>query len=90
MAATHHPRDRNPLTACLIALAGTPDDASWIDSQLITIAQLSADLIAPVRHASITAYRHDAVATVAASSEIAFAVDRAQYDDQEGPLPRGS
>jgi hypothetical protein len=80
-----HPQDPNPLTTCLIALAGTPDDASWIDSQLITIAQLSADLIAPFAYASVTAYRDDAVTTVATSSEIAFAVDQAQYDDQEGP-----
>lgn len=80
-----HPQDPHPLTTCLIALAGTPDDASWIDSQLITIAQLSADLIAPVAYASVTAYRGSAVATVAASSEAAYAVDQAQYEDQEGP-----
>jgi hypothetical protein len=80
-----HPQDLNPLTACLIALAGTPDDTSWIDSQLITIAQLSADLIAPVTYASVTAYRGSVLATVATSSETAHAVDRAQYKDQEGP-----
>jgi hypothetical protein len=75
----------NPLTACLIALAGTPDDASWIDCQLLTTAQSSADLIAPVAYASITGYRDDAVTTVAASSDIARAVDRAQYDARSGP-----
>ncbi len=79
------PQVQNPLTTCLTALAGTPDDASWIECQLTTIAQLSADLIAPVAYASITAYRDDAVTTVAASSEIARAVDEAQYDDQAGP-----
>jgi hypothetical protein len=83
--ADGRPRARSPLKACLIALAGTPDDASWIDSQLVTIAQLSADLIAPVAYASITAYRDDAVTTVAASSEIAIAIDQAQYDDDAGP-----
>jgi hypothetical protein len=79
------PPAENPLTACLIALAGTPDDASWIDCQLLTIAQSSADLIAPIAYASITAYRDDAVTTVAASSEIVLAIDQAQYDDQDGP-----
>jgi ANTAR domain/GAF domain len=75
----------SPLTACLTALAGTPDDASWITCQLVTIAQLSADLITPVAYASVTAYRDDAVTTVATSSEIALAVDQAQYADQAGP-----
>jgi hypothetical protein len=51
----------------------------------VTIAQLSADLIAPVAYASITAYRDDAVTTVATSSEIALAVDQAQYAEQAGP-----
>jgi hypothetical protein len=80
-----HPQAHSPLTACLTALAGTPDDASWITCQLVTIAQLSADLITPVAYASITAYRDDAVTTVATSSEIALAVDQAQYADQAGP-----
>jgi len=80
-----YPQAQSPLTACLTALAGTPDDASWIASQLVTIAQLSADLIAPVAYASVTAYRDDAVTTVATSSEIALAVDQAQYDSQAGP-----
>ena len=79
------PQAHSSLTACLTALAGTPDDASWITSQLVTIAQLSADLIAPVAYASITADRDDAVTTVATSSEIALAVDQAQYDGQAGP-----
>jgi hypothetical protein len=80
-----HPQAGSPLTACLTALAGTPDDASWVECQLVTIAQLSADLIAPVAYASVTAYRDDAVTTVAASSEIAVAVDQAQYAEQAGP-----
>jgi hypothetical protein len=84
-SSARRPPAENPLTACLIALAGTPDDASWIDCQLLTIAQSSADLIAPIAYASITAYRDDAVTTVAASSEIAITADQAQYDDQDGP-----
>jgi hypothetical protein len=83
--AVPYPPAESPLAECLIALAGTPDDASWIDCQLLTIAQSSADLIAPVAYASITAYRNGGVTTVAASSEIALAVDQAQYDDQTGP-----
>jgi hypothetical protein len=80
-----HPQAPSPLTAGLAALAGTPDDASWIACQLVMIAHVSADLIAPVAYASVTAYRDDAVTTVAASSEIALAVDRAQYADEAGP-----
>jgi hypothetical protein len=83
--AVPYPQAQSPLTACLSALAGTPDDASWIACQLVTIAQLSADLISPVAYASITAYRDDAVTTVAASSDTALAVDRAQYADEAGP-----
>jgi GAF domain/ANTAR domain len=80
-----YPQAHSALTASLIALAGTPDDASWIGCQLTTIAQLSADLITPVAYASVTGYRDDAVTTVAASSEIARAVDQAQYAVQAGP-----
>ena len=79
------PQVHSPLTACLIALAGTPDDASWVSCQLVTIAQVSADLIAPVAYASVTAYRDDAVTTVATSSEVALAVDQAQYAEPAGP-----
>jgi GAF domain len=80
-----HPQAPSPLAAGLTALAGTPDDASWIACQLVMIAHVSADLIAPVAYASVTAYRDDAVTTVAASSEIALAVDQAQYAEQAGP-----
>ena len=80
-----YPRADSPLAACLTALAGTPDDASWIACQLVTIAQLSADLITPVAYASVTAYRGDTVATVATSSKVVLAVDQAQYADQAGP-----
>ncbi len=80
-----YPHAASPLTGCLAALAGTPDDASWIECQLVTVAQLSGDLIAAVAYASVTAYRDDTVTTVAASSDIARAVDQAQYVDQAGP-----
>lgn len=74
-----------PLTQCLIALAGTPDDSSWIQSQFIAIAQLSADLIAPVAHASVTAYWEGSYRTVADSGPTAVALDETQYAEQAGP-----
>jgi hypothetical protein len=82
-AAAHPPRGR--LAAALTALAGTPDDASDIDTLLVTIARLTADTVEPVSYASITAYRAGMPTTVAASSQIAVAVDLAQYEGNEGP-----
>jgi hypothetical protein len=81
------PRQRapSPLTQCLTALAGTPDDSSRIAGQLVTIAQLAANLVAPVSYASITTHRDDGYTTVAASSDVALAVDEAQYADRAGP-----
>jgi ANTAR domain len=69
----------------LVGLAGTPDDNSRITAQLITIAQLAADRIGAVGYASVTARHEGAYATVAASSELAIAVDKAQYADDAGP-----
>jgi hypothetical protein len=83
--AAPYAKAQDPLAACLIGLAGTPDDSSWIGSQLMTIAHLSADLIEPVHYASITAYRDDRFTTVATSSPIVLAVDQAQYSAQAGP-----
>jgi hypothetical protein len=74
-----------PLAQSLIALAGIPDDASTVDEQLVLIARLAADRIAAVDYASVTAVREDAYTTVAASSELAVAVDEAQYAEQAGP-----
>jgi hypothetical protein len=79
------PQVHNPLAQCLSALAGTADDSSWIGCQLIGVAQLVVDLVGPVSYASVTAYRDDALTTVAASSDIALAVDEAQYADRAGP-----
>lgn len=83
--STPHQRTPSPLAQCLTGLAGTPDDSSGISHQLDTIAQLAADLIAPVSYASITAYRDEAYTTVATSGKVALAVDEAQYDDRDGP-----
>jgi hypothetical protein len=74
-----------PLTDCLVALAGTPDDSSWIEPELIGIAQLAGDLLTPGGGASVTEYHGDRYRTVAASSDIAMAADRRQYAADAGP-----
>jgi GAF domain-containing protein len=76
---------RGPLVDNLVTLAATPDDASDIDARLVTITQLAADMITPVSYASITAVRAGAFTTVAASSDLALAVDEAQYAENTGP-----
>jgi len=76
---------RGPLAEAIIALAGTPDDVPSVDVQLRALVQLAADRVAAADYASVTALRDDAYTTVAASSELAVAVDRAQYADQAGP-----
>jgi hypothetical protein len=74
-----------PLRERLIILAGTPDDDRSIPGCLTSIAQLVADRIAPVSYASITGHRAGGYTTVAASSDLARAVDQAQYADSAGP-----
>ena len=75
----------HPLVESLVRLAGTADDESGIDDQLVGIARLVAEQVASVSYASVTAHRRGAFTTVAASSEIAVAVDEAQYADKLGP-----
>jgi hypothetical protein len=82
---THPDPILGALARSLITLAGIPDDASTVDEQLVVIAQLAADRVAAVDYASVTAVREDAYTTVAASSELAVAVDEAQYAEQAGP-----
>ena len=74
-----------PLADAFIALAATPDDVPSIGVQLNALVQLAADRVAAVDYASVTALCDDAYTTVAASSELAVAVDQAQYADQDGP-----
>ncbi|MFG1928611.1 GAF and ANTAR domain-containing protein [Cryptosporangium sp. NPDC048952] len=74
-----------PLARSLVKLAGTPDDASDLDDQLVAIAQLAAENLAAVSYASTTVLRDDAYTTVAATSALATAVDEAQYADGDGP-----
>jgi hypothetical protein len=69
----------------LIALAEMPDDVSTIDDQLLLITRLVVDRVAAVAYASVTAMHDGAYTTVAASSDLALAVDEAQYADQAGP-----
>jgi hypothetical protein len=78
------PRHRGDLDNRLTVLAGTPDDHSSVEDQLIAIAQLSARHVAAVRYAAVTARHDDTYTTVAASDDIALAVDQAQYADQAG------
>jgi hypothetical protein len=74
-----------PLAQALIALAGTPEDASGIDERLAVIAGLAVDRVTAVAYASITGVRGEEYTTVAASSDVARAVDEAQYTDGAGP-----
>jgi hypothetical protein len=76
---------RGRLSDTLVTLAGTPDDHCAVEGHLITIAELSAQHVAAVSYASVTAHRQGAYTTVAASNDIAHAVDQAQYADQQGP-----
>jgi hypothetical protein len=73
------------LARSLVALAGMPDDASDMEARLVMIARLAVEELPPVSYASVTAVRQGAYTTVAASSQVAVAVDQAQYDEQSGP-----
>jgi ANTAR domain/GAF domain len=79
------PRQQGRLDDTLVTLAGTPDDHSSVEGLLVVIAQLSAARVAAVSYASVTARHDGAYTTVAASDEIALAVDLAQYADRAGP-----
>jgi hypothetical protein len=78
-------RVRGPLAEALVQLAGTPDDMPTIDAQLRKLVQLLADRVTGVDYASVTALRDDTYVTVATSSDLALAVDQAQYADNDGP-----
>lgn len=80
-----HRQSSSPLTDTLVALAGTADDDQRIASYLRIVAQLTADRVGAVSYASITVEEQGSYTTVAASSELAIAVDRTQYADRAGP-----
>jgi hypothetical protein len=69
----------------MVALAGTPEHSSSVDSQLTVIARLTAKRVAAAQYASITALRGKTYTTVAFSDELARAVDEVQYADNTGP-----
>jgi hypothetical protein len=73
------------LAGTLVTLAATADDASIVDVHLARITRLAADTIAAADYASITTWHGKGYTTVAASSDLARAVDQAQYADQTGP-----
>ena len=77
--------ERGPMATAFVALAMTPDDAVDLDAQLNKLAQMVVDRVDAVDYASVTAARDGAYATVATTSELATAVDQAQYEDQNGP-----
>jgi hypothetical protein len=79
------PREAGALARCLIDLAETPDDAADLQNQLVTAAVLTADRVDAADYASMTAWRDSGYVTVAASAELARAVDEAQYADGAGP-----
>ena len=69
----------------LLSLAGSADDDAVVDVLLERIAVAAADGLPGVVYASITAWRGEGYTTVAASSELARAVDDAQHAEQAGP-----
>ena len=73
------------MAAAFVTLAMTPDDAVDLDAQLGKLVQMVADRVGAVDYASVTATRDGGYATVATTSELATAVDQAQYEDQDGP-----
>jgi hypothetical protein len=90
MATSQHPervspQRHGPLAEALIALAERPDHASGVAERLAVIATLAADRVSAADYASVTTLQGREYTTVAASSEIALAVDEAQYADRAGP-----
>jgi hypothetical protein len=69
------PRVRSPLAECLVALAGTPDDSSWIEAQLTGIAHLAADCIPEVNSAWVVAADGDPDIVLASSDDDDNAAD---------------
>ena len=73
------------LATRLALLAETPDDAPDLDAELEAITQLTADRVAAASFASVTALSDRRYTTVAVGSDLARAVDEAQYADLRGP-----
>ena len=90
MSTSPHPQrvspgPDGPLAEAIITLAETPDHASGIEQRLAAIAALATDRVAAADYASITTLQGREYTVVAASSDIALAVDEAQFADGAGP-----
>ncbi|AEV83147.1 ANTAR domain-containing protein [Actinoplanes sp. SE50] len=89
MATSQHPEHvtphHRPLADAIVGLAETPDHVSGVEIHLKVIAALAADRVAAADYASVTTLQGDEYTTVAASSDIASAVDEAQIADGAGP-----
>src|SRR3954466_4294887 len=77
--------DSDRLADDLLWLAESPDDDAVVDVLLERIAVAAADVLPGVVYASITAWRGAGYTTVAASSDLARAVDDAQHAESAGP-----
>lgn len=78
-------RDGSPLAEAIVDLAATPAHASGIVARLTAIARLAVERVAAADYASVTTLQGREYTTVAASHDIAAAVDEAQYADGTGP-----
>jgi GAF domain-containing protein len=90
MSTSPHPQRispgrHGPLAEAIVALAETPGHALHVELRLAAIAALAVDRVAAADYASITTLHGRAYTTVAASSDIALAVDEAQFADRAGP-----
>ena len=79
------PRDHHPLADAVAELAGLPDDPAGLEARLTAIARLAVDRVAAADYASVTTLYGTEYTTVAATDDIALAVDEAQYGDATGP-----
>ncbi|MBM0235796.1 GAF and ANTAR domain-containing protein, partial [Micromonospora sp. STR1_7] len=73
------------LRETLLALASLPDDSPALPDHLSTIVRLSASVVGPVDFASVTVPAGRGHRTQTASSDVAEAVDLAQYSEDAGP-----
>jgi hypothetical protein len=80
-----YPSATGPLVIAVAGLAATPEYKSTIDSQLATIARLTAARVGAAAFASITGTRAEVPVTVAVSDELIRAVDDAQHGENAGP-----
>jgi hypothetical protein len=77
--------DGRPLADAVVALADTPDQLADVEQRLTRIAWLAAERVAVADYASVTTLRGEEYTNVAATSELAAAVDEAQFGERAGP-----